>query len=1070
MNTLCPPKSKLKSLSHGLLSEDESGELLRHLDQCDSCQHEIQIVESGDDTLIKQIKTSAKEATGTFENEAECKIAGVKALAALGAEVNASTANGFELPQQIGDYEIVRPLGRGGMGQVYLGRHSKLERLVAIKCIATHRQFDETAQQRFAAEMKHIGSLSHPNIVQAFDARELDGTAVLVTEYIDGLDVNQIVKRQPTLHVGDACKIAIEVCAALEYVDSMGMIHRDVKPSNIMVDKNGQVKLLDLGLARLQSGDGGHELTATGQAIGTLDYVAPEQINLSKDVDCRTDIYSLGCTLYKLLTGHAPFDSESYPTALAKLNAHMNDQPTPAGGNVEVPSKLQKLLSQMLHKSPDKRPQSYAEIKNVLKAYAAKSDLKQLVSTALEKKNEPYVQNVRPASKTNGKRNHRWPRLLWIGGALAGIIIGAWMVMVLMPQNPSGEAEKAAASKNEVDVELVSSDPVLAGADVGDLTDLWQEPFWSKETGLIRRNLIAGKKPIVSIKPEESDGKKTGDFVVTVSLNEQERVALASARDRNLDTVLLGFNVENYVMNAVAKLEGAYRVTAVLKNKFFEVRNGFCVVFKRKEMFVLSGGEVSLAKIDYYSRMQHSFGVFQQFKIDRFGVHEQESGTDSTKQTIGLFEFGDSGKVKLAMVVQQRDEFGQPVTFDDAFQEIRLERIIEPAGELEAQALAMLTNASKAGLRRQTGAEVPAFSIHTAFEKGEGEIPQGFEEVEVDVFQSSKRKIWISKQPHLTNDNFATAELSDYLGGCVQLRLTPVGGERSWAELSRLEGAILFVSKVNGQVVSAFQSSGGTSGWDCHVGETGRSFGLGVEDSQLKKWVKQINDSKQLKTAATGNAERENVSKENLKKENAKGYGDAHIQDVARAFLLYEGSYQTFPASKMVTEKNGKDTKPYSWRVALLPFLDQHALYKQYRFDEQWDSAHNKKLLDKMPDVYRHRSAPKDSTTTWYVGFADDDSALQIEKGANWKMIPDGTANTLLLVETDSAIPWTKPEDLPFTDQGMARAMNGSKNLHKNEGIWISRADGSSYFLAPQEAKKNLRKMITRAGGEVFED
>ena len=105
----------------------------------------------------------------------------------------------------------------------------------------------------------------------------------------------------------------------------MGMIHRDVKPSNIMVDKNGQVKLLDLGLARLQSSDGGAELTATGQAIGTLDYVAPEQINGSKDVDCRADIYSLGCTLYKLLTGHAPFDCESYPTALAKLNAHIND-------------------------------------------------------------------------------------------------------------------------------------------------------------------------------------------------------------------------------------------------------------------------------------------------------------------------------------------------------------------------------------------------------------------------------------------------------------------------------------------------------------------------------------------------------------------------------------------------------------------------------------------------------------------------------------------------------------------------------------------------------------------------
>ena len=296
------------------------------------------------------------------------------------------------------------------------------------------------------------------------------------------------------------------------------------------------------------------------------------------------------------------------------------------------------------------------------------------------------------------------------------------------------------------------------------------------------------------------------------------------------------------------------------------------------------------------------------------------------------------------------------------------------------------------------------------------------------------------------------------------LRLTPAAGERFWAEQSRLRGPILWVSKVDGKIVSTLQSSAGTEGWS-HIGETMCSLGYGVEDSQLKKWVKQINDSRRVETAFS-----ENVTKENLKKANAMRDGDSHIQDVARAFLFYHGGYDTFPASKMVTEKNGKDTKPYSWRVALLPFLDQHALYKQYRFDEHWDSEHNKKLLAKMPDAYRHPSAPKDSTTTWYVGFADDDSALQLNKGATWKMIPDGTANTLLVVETDSGIPWTKPEDLPFTDQGIARAIDKTKSPHKKKGIWVSRADGSTHFLTPQEAKKNLRKLITRAGGEQVDD
>ena len=298
--------------------------------------------------------------------------------------------------------------------------------------------------------------------------------------------------------------------------------------------------------------------------------------------------------------------------------------------------------------------------------------------------------------------------------------------------------------------------------------------------------------------------------------------------------------------------------------------------------------------------------------------------------------------------------------------------------------------------------------------------------------------------------------MDDFFGGCMSLKLTPAGGERYWAEISRLQGNILLVTKVDGKIVAAHLS--GRDEFESHWSETVCTVGMGVQEAQLEQWVEKINQSRQLtamlkKTAAM-----------RAKKDNSR------IKAASLALLNYEAANLSLPASKNVTQNGSKKTKPYSWRVALLPFLDRNDLYKQYRFDEQWDSEHNQKLLAQMPDAYRHPSAPKDSTTTWIVGFADDDSALGINKGTTFAKIADGTSNTLLLVETDSGIPWTKPEDLPFTDEGMARAMDATKSPQKEKGIWISRVDGSNYFLTPEKAKENLRKLITRDGGERIEE
>ena len=215
------------------------------------------------------------------------------------------------------------------MGSVFLARHTKLGREVALKVLASHRLADKRMRERFEAEMRAVGRLSHPHIVTAHDAREVDGTAVLVTEYIDGLDLGQLVARTGPLEIADACEIIRTVAVALQYTSGQGFVHRDVKPSNIMLSWSGDVKLLDLGLARLQ--DDRHkevEITGTGQAMGTADYVAPEQVADSRSVDVRADIYSLGCTLFKILTGRAPFADLQHTTAFAKMTAHVVDTAT----------------------------------------------------------------------------------------------------------------------------------------------------------------------------------------------------------------------------------------------------------------------------------------------------------------------------------------------------------------------------------------------------------------------------------------------------------------------------------------------------------------------------------------------------------------------------------------------------------------------------------------------------------------------------------------------------------------------------------------------------------------------
>ena len=194
------------------------------------------------------------------------------------------------------------------MGVVYKAVHAELDRVVALKVLSAGLVDDEEVIARFKREIKAVGQLDHPHIVRALDARRIGETHFLVMEFIDGTDWEHLVRRWGPLRVADVCELGRQAALGLQHAHEHGLIHRDIKPSNLMLTRQGQAKILDLGLARMRGSPASQALTVSGQTMGTPDYIAPEQAADSHNVDIRADLYSLGCTLYKLLAGRAPFE------------------------------------------------------------------------------------------------------------------------------------------------------------------------------------------------------------------------------------------------------------------------------------------------------------------------------------------------------------------------------------------------------------------------------------------------------------------------------------------------------------------------------------------------------------------------------------------------------------------------------------------------------------------------------------------------------------------------------------------------------------------------------------------
>jgi serine/threonine protein kinase len=269
------------------------------------------------------------------------------------AESNAAS----EMPERIGDYELQDVIGRGGMGAVYRAVHRRMDRTVALKVLRPEISRDPVLKQRFEREVRAAAKLSHPNIVAAYDAREEDGLYCLITEFIDGDDLNAMVRRDGPLPVPEAVDVILQAARGLEYAHARGIIHRDIKPANLLCDSDGTVRILDMGLARIASESSDAEatdLTSTGMVMGTAAYMSPEQARNTKNADARSDIYSLGCTLFFLLTGRPAYGGE---TIVDTIFAHASD-PIPSLSNSAdqpVPQQLEEIFRRMIAKQADDR-------------------------------------------------------------------------------------------------------------------------------------------------------------------------------------------------------------------------------------------------------------------------------------------------------------------------------------------------------------------------------------------------------------------------------------------------------------------------------------------------------------------------------------------------------------------------------------------------------------------------------------------------------------------------------------------------------------------------------------------
>ena len=343
---------------------------------------------------------------------------------------------------EFGGYRIEGIAGQGGMGVVYRATQLALDRSVALKLITPEFANDPEFRDRFKRESKLAASIEHPNVIPVYEAGEQNGTLFLAMRYVEGTDLKSVLTREGRLEPLRTARFVAQIAAALDAAHAAGLVHRDVKPANVLVAGEDHVYLTDFGLTKRASS--ASALTKTGQMVGTVDYVAPEQVE-GRTVDARTDVYSLGCVLFHLLTGRVPFDK---PSDMAKLFAHVHEEPPAPSADVPgVPPELDAVAQRGMAKDPADRFLSAGDLGRAGLAAAEHQPLAQPERSVARGEaapgpatDAPTVQAVQPASADAAPPADRRPRhiRLWAVGGAVVVIAGLAVALITGGGNGGG--------------------------------------------------------------------------------------------------------------------------------------------------------------------------------------------------------------------------------------------------------------------------------------------------------------------------------------------------------------------------------------------------------------------------------------------------------------------------------------------------------------------------------------------------------------------------------------------------------------------------------------------------------
>ena len=382
-----------------------------------------------------------------------------------------------------GRYELEELVGSGGMSSVYRAHDRLLERTVALKIL--HEQFmrDDDYVERFRREARAVAQLAHPNIVTVIDRGEQDGRQFIVFEYVDGMNLKELMTQEGAMSPREAIELALQVARGLSFAHESGLVHRDVKPQNVLLDADGRAKVTDFGIAHAIDVDG---MTITGTIMGTSNYIAPEQAR-GQPVDEQTDVYSLGCVLYELLAGEVPFDGDNF---VAVAMRHVND-PVPSIRDVrpDVPTHLDWAIQQAMAKDHRERFESMADFAAELEACQAELDGNEGATVVVPAQARPSARSRRPAGAR--RRWSIWPFVV-LGVGLAALVGGLAGAILLQdtggggsgstPPRPSGPVHFTTAAAYDPFGDGQEHDEAVDEAIDGNLTTAWMTEHYQSFT------------------------------------------------------------------------------------------------------------------------------------------------------------------------------------------------------------------------------------------------------------------------------------------------------------------------------------------------------------------------------------------------------------------------------------------------------------------------------------------------------------------------------------------------------------------------------------------------------------